>query len=67
MDREWVEEATGNNNLTPGKHVIIPWPVKGGSVEQWKAVVVEDSSVHKQNKQRRVIARRKRKVRYFIT
>ena len=51
VEREWIKEATGNDDLAPGKHLTIPWPIKGGGIEEWKAIVVEESLSNKQKKE----------------
>ena len=54
VDREWIKEVTNDNDLPPGKHLTIPWPIKGGSIEQWKAVIVDESFTKKQKQEKSV-------------
>jgi len=47
FDKEWIKETTGDNDLASGKHLTIPWPVKGKGREELTAVATDKSLSNK--------------------
>lgn len=43
VDGETLESLYPVEELVPGKDVVIPWPKKGGEIENWKGVLVDPS------------------------
>ena len=47
IEYDWLKEQVGATQLSPGNKVNIPWPTRGGEVQYWKGVVVnnDDASI----------------------
>ena len=56
MDRAWLEDVCGSQDLLVGAAVDMPWRGKGGKTAIWKGVIVSDdylpvdASASKRNK-----------------
>ena len=42
MDRAWLEDVCGSQDLLVGAAVDMPWRGKGGKTAIWKGVIVSD-------------------------
>lgn len=47
IDYDWIKEEVDATQLLPGSTINIPWPIKGGEIQNWKGIVVniDDASV----------------------
>ena len=44
VDSQTLESLYNVEDLVLGKDVVIPWPGKGGSIENWKGVIVDPAA-----------------------